>query len=172
VCANVSWDGNSLSIDVFLSIGGRTVLSKNISASQSICYGLPYAVDICIGVEDLYINTQNHTLSGCADLSAKILDVTVVDFKLGCFSLKYPGVSKAQVLKRSTEETEGTLCLRGQTHCCLYKGGTKEEPKIFYDAYKAPAVCPRLYAGRYPTCNDKCVAGSGNVEDCQALQCQ
>jgi len=120
---------------LFITIGGKVVISKNVSgsiflpfhgwqfhligvncspkranvsqsiymisyvaASSSICYGLPYGAEICAGVENLYINQANGTVSGCLDLSAVILGVTVFDWKLGCFNIHVPKVGKVSAV--------------------------------------------------------------------------
>ena len=69
-----------------------------VAASSSICYGLPYGAEICAGVENLYINQANGTVSGCLDLSAVILGVTVFDWKLGCFNIHVPKVGKVSAV--------------------------------------------------------------------------
>jgi hypothetical protein len=101
-CLNLTYIPANLEIDLTLVIGPYTIINKTVSAKDpDICVGIPYIkklASICLDFSN--VTYSNHSLSGCADVRAEIIDITVAKANLGCFNLHLLAEERRRISKR------------------------------------------------------------------------
>lgn len=101
VCLNITYNPQQLSISLTLEIGKDVIFNKTLSAKNpDFCVDVPFLhklASLCIDFSNLTVS--NSQFSGCVEIEAKLLDITVEKAKLGCFDIHVlVDQVKAQVL--------------------------------------------------------------------------
>lgn len=88
-CLNLTYVPKTLSISLTLTVGNLVIINKTVSAENpDICVEIPYLkklASICLDFTNVTANSKG--LSGCADLRAELIGITIEKVKLGCFDI-------------------------------------------------------------------------------------
>lgn len=106
-CVNITYLPNDYGISFTVTIDNKTVYNETISVHNPppICFGVPYLKEyasLCIHFYDLQVST--HKLYGCVELEARLHEVVLASYKLGCFHLGH-----SIVLSRKKSSRNGTI---------------------------------------------------------------
>ncbi len=80
---------SQLEIALTLTYGPLTLINKTVSAKNpNVCVGIPYLkklASICLDFTNVTYGA--HHLSGCADVRAELIGITIAKEKIGCFDI-------------------------------------------------------------------------------------
>jgi hypothetical protein len=89
VCANISYIASQLEIAVTLTYGGLTLINETVSArNPDVCVDIPRLkklASICLDFSNVTYSSSH--LSGCADVRAELIGITLYKEQLGCFDI-------------------------------------------------------------------------------------
>jgi hypothetical protein len=89
VCANLTYNPSQLSIGVTLTYAGLTLINETVSArNPDVCAHIPYLkklASICLDFSNVSYSSSH--LSGCADIRAELIGITLYKEHLGCFDI-------------------------------------------------------------------------------------
>ncbi|XP_055870331.1 uncharacterized protein LOC129923447 [Biomphalaria glabrata] len=89
-CLTIAYLPNELGAQVTLTINGKIVVNKKVSARNPppICEGIPFLhklAGLCLRFSNLDFSNKHFT--GCAELEVKWIKVVVAKVNLGCFKI-------------------------------------------------------------------------------------
>ncbi|XP_005090524.1 uncharacterized protein LOC101860221 isoform X2 [Aplysia californica] len=99
-CVNISYLPEEYGLEVDVTLDGRIVYQKKISAKNPppVCAPIPYVhklADLCIRFYNLSVHGKQ--FSGCADIEFTLEGITVKTFNIGCFQI--PPSRQIQMIK-------------------------------------------------------------------------
>uniref|UniRef100_A0A4Q8K4Z0 U14-Liphistoxin-Lth1a_1 n=1 Tax=Liphistius thaleban TaxID=1905330 RepID=A0A4Q8K4Z0_9ARAC len=107
-CVNLSYLPKEYGISFTIKIDNLTIYNETISARNPppVCFGAPilkeYA-DLCIKFYDL--NVTLHKAHGCVELEARLHEIIVGTYKIGCFNVGHINYKIAHVKKAKTSKS-------------------------------------------------------------------
>ena len=89
VCLNLTYIPSQLEIALTLTYGHLTLINETVSAKNpDICVAIPYLkklASICLDFTNVTYSSSH--LSGCADVRAEVLGITLYKEPIGCFNI-------------------------------------------------------------------------------------
>ncbi|XP_023237055.1 uncharacterized protein LOC111636110 [Centruroides sculpturatus] len=95
-CVNLTYLPNDYGLSFTVTIDNKTIYNETISVHNPppICFRAPHLkkyTDVCIRFYDLQVS--KHKLHGCVELEARLHEVILATYKLGCFNLGHGSFS-------------------------------------------------------------------------------